>query len=145
MDFEPAMSAVDAAIIQWKLAAKKRHLVVTAAVRDTLYMVYLNDIDQLESAGWGMRSYLEQWALGNIPTREFRYYVAWEGAAWPWRQRKIDMAWDLLRESTQKRQRPDYTEAEKDIAALDARALRRPFAERIDKLYDRIFKWRYRR
>ncbi len=48
-----------------------------------------------------------------------------EGAAWPWRQRKIDMAWDLLRDSTQKRKRPDDTEAEKGIAALDARALRR--------------------
>jgi len=144
-DLEPAMSALDAAVIQWKLAERPRRRVVAASIRDTLFLVYLNDPEKLESAGWMMRSYLEQWALGNIPTREFRRYAAWNGAVWPWRQRTITGAWGLLRDRTQKSQRPDEPELSRMLSALEANENRAPLVERLDKAKDRIYEWWYRR
>lgn len=144
-DLEPAMAALDATVIQWKLAERPRSRVVAASVRDTLFLVYLNDPEKLESAGWMMRSYLEQWALGNIPTREFRRYAAWGGAAWPWRQRTITGAWGLLRERTGASHRPDDPELPRTLSALEANGSRVPIAEKLDKARDRIFVWWYRR
>jgi hypothetical protein len=145
IDLEPAMSALDATVIQWKLAERRRRRVVAASIRDTLFLVYLNSPQKLESAAWMMRSYLEQWALGNIPTREFRKYAAWDGAAWPWRQRTLAGAWGLLRDRTEESQRPDDPELSRTLSALEAHGNRVPLVERLDKARDRLFMWWYRR
>ena len=145
VDLEATMSDFDAAVIQWSLAAKRSHRVVVASIRDTMFMAYLNRPDELDAVAWSTRSYLQQWALGNIPLREFRRYAAWGGAAWPWKQRTLSHAWYALLASARESASGEHGASEREIHQLERLSNRQTFVERVDGWQQRVYSWWYRR
>lgn len=136
VDFEPAMTSFDAAMIQLSLAVRRRDRVAVEVVRDRMYSEHVSPDPNLEVVGWQVRGELESWALGHISNREFRAFAAWSGHA-PNKQRYLGQAWFNLRA----RLAEDPYVTPEELAAVDRRMHRYAlgFRGRVDRWWQQMF------
>ena len=139
IDLEPAFSAFDAAVIQLVLAVPRRDRVTVGVLRDHLFVTYLNEPENVEADAWTVRTELEQWAVGNIPNREFKRLAAWGGHS-EIRQRTPAGSWAAFVRLTA--MDPGITSVE--IAELTRLRDRDPYRW-LDGVRERMFTWWYRR